>query len=285
MTAQFSSLNVLALLVIGAGLGGCLLLVAVLTYALWRIGRKVERRLGRVDQRGAQMVESAGQVLAACAALKQDVAAALARIDAERLYAASLAIQRASKSLGAQVSELQRTVFAQPPAPAIDLSGGGNYDYGPGYGPPPPPEQFTLDDEAADDARMWQDRSRWQGAGAGSESAGPLDSLTPEEKARQVQQYFEQRRMDATSRGGITPFAPAPTVPAPPSSTPPTFGSGAYATLAEQVARQVAHRPPASFADLDSAAATFPAAVPAAASADSGVDFVDKSELAEEEGK
>jgi hypothetical protein len=229
-------MNELALILIGLILGLSLALVAGLTYALWTSARSLRQTVT------AALADSSAALAASTLAtdkLRGEVSLSLSRMDAERLYAASLSIQRASKSLAGQVGVLQKTLFAAAPAPALD------------FAPSSPPDAFGLDDEALDDARMVQERARWQQAGQAGGAVAPLDplaGLTDAEKSLRVQQYFERRR----AAGEGNPLAYPPTYPPTyPPSTPPAPGSGAYSSLLDDVAlRPTPTPPPADFPDL-----------------------------------
>lgn len=194
-------MNELALIAIGAAFGLALALVAVMVYALVTTAtgfrRTVNASLTKVaDELAAQKMS--------LNVLRADISASLSRMDAERLYEASLAVQRSAKSLSAQITTLQKVVFAQP---AIDTG----------------PETFGIEDEAEDDARMLAEQARWAG------QPDPLAGLSEEEKNRRVQQFFQNR-----PRGGISHFG----------SAPPTAGAGAYASLLEEAQQRVPPTPP-----------------------------------------
>jgi len=225
-------MNDLALLAIGCGFGLALALVAVMTYVLYRAAS-----LARSATAAAltNVTSALAQQNLAIDKLRGEVSLSLSRMDAERLYSASLAIQRASRTLAQQTDTLQKALFAASPAsPAIDFS---------------EPAAFDLNDEAMDDQRLVQERARWQGAhsqqGQQQTQASPLDALSEEEKAVRVQEFFARRR------NGISAATPFPSSAFP--STPPTAGSGAYASLVEQVAATQPFVPRAAPADFDDA--------------------------------
>lgn len=231
-------MNDLALIAIGCGFGLSLALVSVLacflawsTYKQRELTQTAQKNLARLLESNMQSVDR----------LRGEVTLALSRMDAERLYAASLQIQRASRSLGQQVDTLQRALFASQHGPAIST------------GPDP---AFSLDEEALDDERLVAERARWQGAH--QPQPGPLDGLSDEEKAARVQQFFQRRRGEqAGGTGGI--YSPA--------STPPAAGSGIYASLLEEVQATQPFVPRAAPADFDDAGTG------------DGVDLTEKGEL------
>ncbi|MDE2103576.1 MAG: hypothetical protein KGL39_40425 [Patescibacteria group bacterium] len=242
------TLNDLALLSIGIGFGAAICLVAVLVYALYRTASSFSRTVN------ASLKLAADQLAANKLAIQQmqsNVNFALSRLDAEALRASSLAIQRAAKTLGGQVDQLQKVVFAQPAAPALDFS----------------PQGLGMDVEAEDDARLIDEqRSRWQPSPLPPQSftappADPLAGLSEEEKRRRTLEYFERRR--AAQAGFPYPAAGAADYAAP--SAPPTAGSGIYASLLEEAAS----RPPAPSPAPDFSGTEL----------DSEVDLVGKGEL------
>lgn len=227
-----TALNDLALLAIGIGFGLALALVAVMVYFLYRASREIAHNGEQIAHVLAAQTETMNRT-------RSEVTAMLQKIDAERLYAASLAIQRASKSLSAQVSTLQSVIFAQPASPALDFSPGG------------------LDEEAADDAaaQAWLGRQQ--------PPPSPLSSLSEEEQAARVQQFFERRRQPGGAYGSPDPYI----VPPAAGAAPPAFGSGAYSTLAEQAAAAITPPRPPVAEDFDTAAG------------EAGLDLTEKGEL------
>src|SRR5579863_601220 len=231
---EVSRMNDLALLAIGCGFGLALALVAVMTYVLYRAAS-----LARSATAAAltNVTSALAQQNLAIDKLRGEVSLSLSRMDAERLYSASLAIQRASRTLAQQTDTLQKALFAASPAsPAIDFS---------------EPAAFDLNDEAMDDQRLMQERARWQGAhsqqGQPQPQSSPLDALSEEEKAARVQEFFARRRNGISAAN--QPFPSSSAFP----STPPTAGSGAYASLVEQVAATQPFVPRAAPADFDDA--------------------------------
>lgn len=196
-------MNDLALIAIGAAAGFFLAVIAVMVAALWHIATGFRRTVIAALNKNAEAAAAQSHIVDK---LRSEVALAMSKMDAERMYEASLAIQRASKSLNVQVDTLQKAVFAHPAPPAFDLG----------------PDTFTIEDEAAEDARIIAERNRWA-------QPDPLAGLTDEEKNRRVSLFFEQRRRDGMSRMG---------------SAPPTAGAGAYATLLEE-AQPAPAKPPA----------------------------------------
>lgn len=211
-------MNELALISIGFGLGICLAVVAGMVLVLYflsqRAIRSIESSLAEVRRALDLQTTGVDLLRTDMTQIKSDVTFALARIDSDRLYAASQTMQRSAKSLAASTDTLQRALFAQPataPPPALDLYG--------------------LDDEAAEDARLAADRDRW----AALREADPLAGLTPEERERRVSQFFADRRAQrqpVPGSGNLDDIHPVGASP----GAPPSFGSGAYAKLAEQAA-------------------------------------------------
>lgn len=211
-----AALNDLALLAIGLGLGLALSLVAVMVAALLYVAYRQREQSRQAQLQITQLLQSSTQAIDK---LRGEVGLSLSRMDAERLYEASLAIQRASRSLSSQVGALNKAVFAQSSlGPGLDVSNGG---YGQSL-----PEQFTMEDEAADDERMLREANRWNGGPSVSPAAvpDPLASLTDEEKSHRVQRFFEQRRQQVRTATGIRSI----------SDTPPAAGAGAYRSLLEE---------------------------------------------------
>lgn len=245
-----NSLDILALLAIGGGLGLVLALVAVMVYAIYHLAATLRRTASRSLAQVAEVLKAQEMAISH---LRTEVSQALARVDAERLYAASLAIQRASKSLGAQTAELQRVLFAQPGhAPALDLAGG--LDYGMSAGMEPEDE-------------------------INSGSVDPLAGLTPDEREQRVQQFFAARNRERVGRPGSGNQQDIRSVAGMAAGTgtgaPPAFGSGAYAALAEEAARLQSAAPipvPADFSGVVTDAGD-------GMDSPEGVDLSDKGEL------
>ena len=255
-----NSLNDLALIAIGIGFGLCLAAVAGMVYVL-------ERAAQRMSRSAERMIALAQHSEGVIDRLRSDMINALSRLDAERLYSASINLQRLVKSLAIQVDTMQRALFTQPPAPALDFT----------------PAGMGLDEEAEDDARMLADRARWQSAGQPQPAkqspldplADPLAGLTEEEKRIRVHQFFERRRQEQAAAatgatGGATIGSYAAGNPYPPgfvpSSTPPAAGAGIYSSLLDEAVRgpQPSTQPPADFSGLEPEA---------------GVELDDKGEL------
>lgn len=249
----YSSMNTLAILAIGCGFGLALSLTAVMVYLLHRaaaslttgVTGKLETVRLALSQQSLALEHAKGEL----AEIKQQVLSALSRLDADQLQRSSLSIQRAARTLGLQVETLQKALFAStasnltglPPSPGIDLS----------------PEAFGLDEEAAEDARMMQERERWRAIGraeametvqwqqqtssppdlrTGSpanypSTADPFADLSPDEKAARVNQFFSQRRREAAAANPYGIYSPG--------SPPVTVGRGAYHTLEEEVTAQM----------------------------------------------
>lgn len=194
-------MNELALIAIGAGFGLSLALIAIMVYALVTTASKFCDKLTVSLTKVSDSLTSQKLMLEH---LRTEISMSLSRMDAERLYEASLAVQRSAKSLSAQITTLQKVVFAQP---AIDTG----------------PETFGIEDEAEDDARMLAEQARWSG------QPDPLAGLSEDEKNRRVQQFFQNR-----ARGGISHLG----------SSPPTAGAGVYASLLEEAQQRVPPTPP-----------------------------------------
>ena len=241
-------MNDLALLSIGLGLGLALALVAILCAAMFWTTWK-QREQTRIAQKFlTHLLEQNTQAIAA---LRGDVAAALSRLDAERLYSASINLQRLVKSLALQVDTLQRTVFHQPAGPALDFSQAGMQ------------AGTNLDEEAEDDTRMLREAGRWQPPPASPSNpnlppADPLAGLPEEERAKRVLEYFERKRAAAAGFPYLAESFPSP-------STPPAAGSGAYASLLDEASQRPQPSPsPADFSGMEP---------------EEGVELVDKGEL------
>jgi hypothetical protein len=247
------TMNDLALLAIGLFGGFLLAVIAVLVYVLWSSARKMQHSLGVFFNTIPTLRDSISNSVDK---LRGDVSVGLSKMDAEKMYAASIQLQRLVKSLGQQVDTMQKALYAQPPAPAIDWT----------------PAGTGLDEEAADDARMIAERNRWaamSGVGAGGIGRHPEDQLndplagfSDDEKRQRTLEYFERRR---AAQAGF-PYPPAsPASPFSPASTPPAAGSGAYASLLDEAASQPpAFHPAADFSGIEP---------------EEGVELVDKGEL------
>lgn len=203
-------MNDLALLAIGAGFGLALALIAVMVYGVWTTASGFRRT---VNASLAKVAESLAAQNAVVDKLRAEVSLALSRMDAERLYEASLAVQRSSKAMGSAVATLTKAIYAQPAAPAFDLAD----------------PMAGIEDEAEDDARVMAEQSRWA-------QPDPLAGLSEEEKNRRVHEFFQNRQRDA----GINRFG----------SSPPTAGAGAYASLIEEAQQSAPPtKPPADIHD------------------------------------
>lgn len=246
------TMNDLALLAIGLGLGLVLAVVVGLCGSMiWSASKQRKQTLDAQQY----LTHHLDRNTQAMTLLRSDISAALSKLDAERLYSSSVAIQRSAKSLALQVDQLQKVVFAQPASPAIDFTTAG----------------LGMDAEAEDDARMLAENNRWRQAaqtnppvydgmpsrfGVGDN----LDGLSEEEKSRRVLEYFEKRR---AARAGF-PYADVPLASGS-ISAPPTAGSGAYASLLEEAAS----RPPAPVIAPDFSGTEL----------EEGIDLVGKGEL------
>jgi len=225
------TMNDLALLAIGIGFGLAIGLVAVMVFVLYRTATSFSRTTN------AALSHSADALAANKLAMQQlrgEVSVGLSKIDAEKMYSASLQLQRLVKSLGQQVDTMQKALYAQPPAPAIDWTS-------PGTG---------MDTEAEDDARMLAERNRWRAPSSSTNpdqyvsptfsTNDPLAGLSEEERRLRTLEYFERRRAATAGFPYVGPSNPL-------SSTPPTAGSGIYASLLDEANQ----RPPASSVPLD----------------------------------
>ena len=219
------TMNDLALLCIGLGLGFMLSIVAVMVYVLWSSARKMQHSLGVFLNTVPALRD---QISGSIDKLRGEVSVGLGKMDAERLYSTSLQLQRLVKSLTLQVDTMQRALFAQPPSPALDFTAGG------------------MTEEAEDDARMIAERNRWQQP-ANQPPVDPLTNLTEAEKAIRVQQFFEKRRQEAATAyatgGPGSDFG---------YSSPPAAGSGAYSSLLDEANQRLQPAPPpADFSGLE----------------------------------
>lgn len=237
---SMTALDILALLAIGGGLGLALALVAVMVYALYHLASTLRNTAVRSLAQVAEVLKAQEQTINH---LRTEMEQALARVDAERLYQSSLAIQRASKSLGAQTAELQRVLFAQPTRqPALDLS------YGMATG---------LETEPDGDFN--------------ASPPDPLAGLASDERERRVQQFFAQRNRERVGQPGSGNQQDIYAI----GSVPPAFGAGAYAALAEEAARLQRQQPLQPAPDLSSS-------VTGSGDEDDsaeGIDLSDKGEL------
>lgn len=236
-TAPF--LDSLALIAVGLLFGFALALVAALTFLLHRAAASLRAETASaVAQISRHAADSASQILH----LRTDLTAALAKLDADRIYAASTSLQRTARSLASTTADLQRAVLAQPALPAFDLD---------------PLTGFSaLDDEAqADDRRLAADRTRYvEEAGRWATADTPRDplaALSPDERARRVAQFFQQRERERQQAGAADAYAPFADVG---HGTPPAPGSGAYAHLWDAaVASPPSAVPPPDFPSPDEA--------------------------------
>ena len=195
-------MNDLALLAIGIGLGLALALVAVMVYVLFRAAQQMR-------QSASQMLALSQRVEGAANGLRAEVTLALSRLDADRLYTASLSLNRLVKSLSLQIDTLQRVIFTQPAGPALDFTQAGMTGGVAGTG---------IDEEAEDDARMLREAGRWQQPLANQPLADPLAGLSEDEKRRRVLEYFERKR---AVEAGFPSLPLPPPIPFLASSLPP----------------------------------------------------------------
>lgn len=235
-------MNDLALLAIGIGFGLVLALVAAMTYSLYSSARALRQDLAAAT---ANLTTAAANSAQSIQQLRHDLTAALARLDGDRIYSASVSLQRTAKSLAATTNSLEHAILAQPASPAIDTTFTG---------------LTALDEEAADDARMMAERGRWQASGY-SDSTNPLAGLPEEEKKRRIAEFFRQRAQagqpaQQSDISNLSSFGYA---------SPPAPGAGAYAALLDFAAQQPpAAKPAPDFSTFDE---------------DGGVDLAGKGEL------
>jgi hypothetical protein len=248
------TMNDLALLAIGLGLGFLVSIIAVMTYALWTSARRMQTNLDIFLRSVPALRDS---ISTSIDKLRGEVSVGLSRIDAEKMYTASLQLQRLVKSLAVQVETMQKAVFAQPSSPALDFS------------------QTGLEEEALDDARLIAERegrNRWQGASQsaaqpatadGYATSDPLAGLSEAEKQQRVLEYFERKR---AAQAGFPYASPSSFAsPSSPPATPPAAGAGAYSSLLDEaLSRPLPPSPVADFSGLD---------------AEDGAELVDKGEL------
>ena len=175
-------MNELATLVIGMIFGGGILLMALAAAFLFWTAVQMRKESGDSKKETTAAIKAN---TVAIEKMRSEVALALSQMDAQRLYEASVGIQKVNKKLSESVTQLNKVVFAATP-PGLDMSGINT----PG---------FNLDEEAQDDARMIAERNRWL-------AQQPPDEIDPE----QVSNFFAQRR-----RSGIYPIG----------STPPAGGA------------------------------------------------------------
>jgi hypothetical protein len=183
--------NELALIAIGMMFGMVLLFVGIAAAFLFYTAVQMRKESAESKK---SVTASLKSNTAAIDLLRSEVALSLSRMDAERLYEASVSIQKANKRLEQTAQMLSKIVFASTsPPPGLDMTGT------PG---------FTMEEEAADDARMLDERNRW----LAEQDHDPVDPA-------QVQDFFERRRRE--TRSGIHSIG----------STPPA--NGAYTSVTQ----------------------------------------------------
>lgn len=169
-------MNDLALIVIGLLFG--LVLAVVSGAAGFLFYTAVQMRKENADTR-RQTSSVIADNTSAIDRMRGEVSTALTQMDAQRLYEASVAVQKNSKQLSQIIGHLNRIVFSVPTdTPSMPQMPG-----------------FNLEDEASDDARMLEERNRWL--------AGQSPDITPE----QVQDFFANRRRNGVFSVGSTPPA------------------------------------------------------------------------------
>jgi hypothetical protein len=164
-------MNELAVLVIGMIFGGGILLMALAAAFIFYTAVQMRKESGDSKKETTAAIKAN---TAAIDKMRGEVALALSQMDAQRLYEASVAIQKASKLLIDTTQQLNKVVYAATPP---DLLGR------------PLMPGFNLEDEAMDDARMIAERNRWQ--------AGQAPEVSPQA----VNDFFEERRRK--NAGGI----------------------------------------------------------------------------------
>ena len=222
---NFSTMNDLALLAIGVGFGLILALVAVMTYSLHSTAKNLRQDLSSAV---ANLTTTATTSAQSIHQFRNDLTAAISRLDGDRIYAASVSLQRTAKSLAATTSSLEHAVLAQPSSPAIDTTFSG---------------MTSLDEEAADDARMLAERGRWQASSSTStaypDPLNPLAGLSEEEKQRRINDFFRQRARQSGQPAALSDLNSFSSLSSSIStSAPPAPGSGAYASLLDLAAQQ-----------------------------------------------
>jgi len=155
-------MNELAVLVIGMIFGGGILLMALAAAFIFYTA--VQMRKDSSDAK-KETTSALKANTVAIDKMRGEVALALSQMDAQRLYEASVAIQKASKLLISTASQLNKVVYAATP-PEIPVEQGWN-----------------LDEEAAEDARISAERNRWLAGQA-------PDEIDP----KAVQDFFAQRQ-------------------------------------------------------------------------------------------
>ncbi len=169
-------MNDLALIVIGLLFG--LVLAVVSGAAGFLFYTAVQMRKENADTQ-RQTSSVIADNTSAIDRMRGEVSTALTQMDAQRLYEASVAVQKNSKQLSQIIGHLNRIVFSVPTdTPSMPQMPG-----------------FNLEDEASDDARMLEERNRWL--------AGQSPDITPE----QVQDFFANRRRNGVFSVGSTPPA------------------------------------------------------------------------------
>jgi hypothetical protein len=234
-----TDMNSLALLSIGLGLGLLLALMVIAAASLLWAASRMFRTAAAIQK---ITVAATDRLSVDLGKLQTEVSLHLSRMDAERIYECSLALQQSARTLKKQIGSLQSLVYASSASasPAIDTS--------------PAPAAFSMDDEAVDDARMVSERNRWL---AGQEGEDPLAGLSEEEKQERVSQFFARRRHSNGSADAATdihPIGAASSISSISSlsSTPPV--TGAYASLLERSRQQQSATSASPLPDLDTAA-------------------------------
>jgi hypothetical protein len=168
--------NELAILVIGMIFGGGILLMALAAGFLFWTAVQMRKDSGDAKKETTAAIKAN---TVAIDKMRGEVALALSQMDAQRLYEASVAIQKASKLLISSTAQLNKVVYAATP-PDIPVEQGWN-----------------LDEEAAEDARISAERNRWM---AGQEP----DAIDP----AAVQDFFANRnKRNGVYSVGSTPPA------------------------------------------------------------------------------
>lgn len=212
-----NELSLLAFLVIGLLAGILLALLAVAVLLLWRAANKFQQQLDRVQAATNDALHSVTNNLAI---FRGDVTRSLGNLDADRLHDASFQIQSSNKSLKELVASLQSLIYAQngidPSRINVGTESTSLF-----------PSSYGLDDEAQDDARMLQDRERWQREAMQRQQQAAIPFRQPTGSTPPVAGYsgytpvtdeereaFWQHRRDQEARAkaavGLEPMAPLP---------------------------------------------------------------------------
>lgn len=170
-----NTVNELALISIGLLFGIVLAVVTVASGFLFVTAARMRRESNDAKR---EVSEAIRLNTLAIDKMRGEVGLALSQMDAQRIYESSVAILGARRELAGVVTQLKKIVYAVPGEPSAPTTPG-----------------FTLEEEAADDARMIAERNRWN-----AQQTEPID---PE----QVNDYFAKRRRSGVFSMGSTPPA------------------------------------------------------------------------------